>query len=335
MIRKKLPQRGRSASWSLEACGLVVLLGVAVLHAHFYVPQDLRSGAYPAYPGQGWIGEVWLNLPNEDVEHLLVAEQHMNSRPADFQFKTQWIDFPMGPVGDVADADLDTVGDLLDGYIYDVSDPSRLTEPMSNLVMRFTGMVKVTFQDESRILGGKGLPVWMDFGSYGFDGYRTSVAGVECYRRINTNEFETAWFNFGPSIEVLGLYPIEVTYFNNYDPKGVRGAPRGGFELYSWHGSPYDWPAADIPPPHSVFGPMTLAPPWPIYQPGDELPMERGDFDGDADIDLEDYQWLQICFDPTNTIGILAAGCDWVDFNLDLKLDLFDVNSYSLVATGP
>jgi len=304
------------------------------LQAHPNVPQADRAGAYPDYPGNGWVGEAFLNLPDDAVQHLLLAEQYVLGRTPDFTFRTQWIDFPMGPVSDVPDADLHTVGDLLDGYIYDVSDPSKLSLPMSHLLLRFSGLVKVRLEDESRTLGFIGPPVWMDYGSWGYDGYRTKVGAVTCYTILNTNEFDTAWYNFGPSIEVLGLYPIVITYFDNYDPDGSRGAPRGGFELYSWQGSPYAWPAAQTTPPHSRFGYMTLAPPWPIYQPGDELPLVQGDFNGDAAIDLHDYQWIQNCFDPSG-IGIFAAGCDWVNFNLDGKIDWIDANSFTVEETGP
>lgn len=331
MVGSRREYRSRSRSWiALAAFGLTL----TTLHAHPFVPQDTRVGAFPAFPGEGWAGEAFLNLPGNAAEHLLVAEKFVQGRIPDFTFRTQWIDFPAGPVSDVADADLLTVGDLLDGYIFDVSDPAKLNEPMSHLLLRFSGLVKVTLQDESRTLGYIGPPIWLDYGSWGFDGYRTTVGGVTCYSVINSNEFESAWYNFGPSIEVQGLYPIRVTYFNNYDPDGSRGAPRGGFELYSWQGSPYFWPAANSTPPHSVFGPMTLAPPWPIYQPGDQLPMERGDFDGNATIDLHDYQWIQNCF-CNDAVCFLAAGCDWVDFDLDAKINWTDADLFTKTQSGP
>lgn len=314
----------------VAACGSML----TALHAHPFVPQATRAGAYPDYPGDGWLGEAYLNLPDNSAIHLLAAEQSVIGKSPDFTFQTQWIDFPMGPTSDVADADLVTVGDLLDGYIYNVSDPAKLDEPMSHLLLRFTGLVKVTLEDESRTLGFIGPPVWLDYGSYGYDGYRTVVGGETCYAIPNTNQFESAWYNFGPSIEVMGLYPITVTYFNNYDPDGSRGAPRGGFELYSWQGSPYFWPAANSTPPHSVFGPMTLAPPWQVYQPGDELPMVRGDFDGNATIDLHDYQWMQNCF-CGDELCFMAAGCDWMDFNLDAEIDWTDAYLFTQAQPDP
>lgn len=324
----------RRVCFGVASVFLLAMVGLPASFGHPFVPQDTRAGAYPDYPGAGWRGEVFLNLPAESAEHLLVAEQYVIGRTPDFTFQTQWIDFPAGPVSDVADADLATVGDLLDDYIFNVSNAALLSEPMSHLLIRFTGLVKVTLADESRTLGYIGPPIWMDYGSWGFDGYRTSVGGVTCYSIINSNEFETGWFNFGPSIEVQGLYPIRVTYFNNYDPDGSRGAPRGGFELYSWQGSPYAWPAAETTPPHSVFGYMTLAPPGPIYQPGDELPMERGDFDGNALIDLRDFQWIQNCFCSQGPC-FFAAGCDWTDFNFDQKVDWVDAHLFTKSETGP
>lgn len=304
------------------------------LRAHPFIPQESRAGAYPNDPGEGWVGEAFMNLPDQAAAHLLAAEQYVVGRTPDFTFRTQWIDFPAGPVSDVPDADLETVGDLLNDYIYAVSDPSKLNQPMSHLLLRFTGLVKVTLADESRTLGFIGPPIWMDYGSWGYDGYRTRVGTETCYAVLDTNLFPNAWFNFGPSIEVQGLYPITVTYFNNYDPDGSRGAPRGGFELYSWQGSPYAWPAATVTPPHSRFGYMTLAPPWPVYQPGDELPMIRGDFDGNATIDLHDYQWIQNCF-CWESPCFFAAGCDWVDFNLDQRVDWNDARLFDETQTGP
>src|SRR3970282_1843899 len=88
------------------------------------------------------------------------------------------------------------------------------------------------------------MPIWVDFGSMGYDGFRTTVGGVTVYQVVNANVVGP-WYNFGPACEVLGLYPVTVTYFNNYDATGSRGAPQAGFELYSWHGSDFGWPAGE------------------------------------------------------------------------------------------
>ena len=324
------------------------------LHAHPPVPQEIRAGAYPTYPGDGWRGEAFLNLPDDAAEHLVLVELSIADKTPDFTFRTHWIDFPMGEISDVADADLQTVGDFLDGYIFNVSDPSKLNEPMSHMALRFTGLVKANWNDEMRdFVQRKTLPLWMSYGAYGYDGFRVNVGVGQqccltplpeeclfpgdradpccCFSIRNPEDAYSPWYEFGPSFVLLGLYPMTVTYFNNYDPDAVRGAPRAGFELYSWHGSEFHWPEGKRAT-HPIFGPMTLAPPWPIYQAGDELPTMLADIDGDADIDLEEFQWLQNCFGSQIS---LATGCDWVDFNADVKIDLTDAKLFESVFTGP
>jgi len=188
----------------------------------------------------------------------------------------------------------------------------------------------VVLADESRIRGEIGMPIWVDFGSMGYDGFRTTVGGVTVYQVVNAN-IVGPWYNFGPACEVLGLYPIMVTYFNNYDPTGVRGAPYAGFELYSWHGSDFAWPAGENMY-HDRRGPGTLVPPRVIYQPEDALPVVKGDFDADTHVDLRDYQWMQICFGSSI---VLASGCDWLDFDDDVDVDIADHTEFEKTMTGP
>lgn len=322
---------GITTHWAvLLVAGSAWLTHALVADAHTFVSQTFRAGAYPSYPGAGWVGEAFLNLPDESAVDLRSAEAFVAGRQPDFTFRTEWIDFPAGPIDSDLDAHFKTVGDFLDAYIYDVSDVSKLAEPFSHCLFRFTGFVKVTLEDEVRQLTFIGLPVWIDFGSMGYDGYRTKVGDQIPYRVQDAN-VAGPWVNFGPSLEVLGLFPVEITYFNNYDPDGTRGAPRAGFELYSWHGSEKNWPAGKQMT-HAVFGPGTIVPPRVIYQAEDILPVARGDFDGDADVDLEDFRWFVLCFGQS---FILASGCDWMDFDGDADIDLTDLEAFDAALRGP
>ncbi len=322
-------RRGTFLWVALRAAAFSATL-VGTLHAHPFVSQAYRAGACPAHDGNGWIGEAFLNIPESSATELRTADSYVMGRTPDFTFRTPLIDFPAGPTSFRLDRDFDTVGDFLNAYIYDVSDPAKLDEPFGNLYLRFTGLVKVVLADETRIRGELALPVWVDFGSMGYDGYRTTVGVETCYRTINAN-FTDPWYNFGPGCEVLGLYPIEVTYFNHYDPDNSLGAPYAGIELYSWHGSEYDLPAGKQMT-HAVRGPGTLVPPRVIYQPGDELPVVKGDFDADADVDLRDFQWLQNCFGGAVA---LAAGCDGFDFEDDVDVDGTDFQAFQESIAGP
>jgi len=262
---------------------------------------------------------------------LVRAERFLANRSPDFTFRTKWIDFPAGPVDSDLDANFDTVGDLLDDYIYDVSDQSKLDEPFGTLLLRFSGLVSVRLEDEIRVRDYIALPVWIDYGIMGYDGYRLRV-GVTVYRLPNVNWIERPFYNFGPSIEVLGLYPIEITYFNSYDPEGVMGNSRAGVEVYSWHGGGAPWPAGDNMV-HEIYGPATLAPPWVIYQESDIKPAVRGDFDADYDIDLRDVQWYQFCSDPS--YFFLPSGCDAMDLDSSGRIDEADFAAFQAILRGP
>ena len=322
-------------SWWCAVVLTTLFPATAITRAHIYIPQDRRAGAYPDYEGGGWKAEVFLNIPDESAIHLIAAENYVEDRQPDFTFRTDWIDFPAGESDSELDADFQTMGDFLDDYIYDVSDPSKLDAPFCSFLIRFTGYLKVRLEDESRIRGGFiGLPVWVDLGSLGYDGYRTRVGGETTYVNYDAN-LSGPWTQFGPSIELLGLYPIEFTFYNRYDPDGSLGAPRAGVELYSWHAGGLTLPGG-MNMVHSEFGPGTIVPPSVIFQAQDVVPAVRGDFDGDADIDFADFRWFQVCFEPPDGgFVILASGCDWLDMDGDGDVDLDDYRSFEPLAVGP
>lgn len=295
-------------------------------------------GTFPRYDGSGWFAEAFLNLPDSAVLNLREASTYVAGRSPDFTFHTDWIDFPAGPVAFKPDNQFVTIGDFLDDYIDYVSAPDQLNEPFGNFYLRFSGLWKITFADETRLEHPtNSLPIWADFGSMGYDGFGTNagrIVGpftpVVCYRTMNANTVGP-WNNFGPGVELPGLYPVEVTYFNRYDPTGTLGAPNAGIELYSWTGQGPLWPSGENAI-HAVFGPMTLASPDLIYTLDDVVTPLLGDFDADSDFDLVDIQGMMNCLGGAD---FLAAGCDWMDFDGDVDIDEGDFLRFLPLIEGP
>ncbi len=293
--------------------------------ADFPVRRDRRSGAsVEGNRGQGWKAEAFLNIPDSEMTNLLTVERYVQRRTPDLTFRTLWIDFPSGPVGVDLDENFATLGDFLDDYIFDVSSPALLDEPFGNFLIRFKGFVKVVLEDGSQ--PNIGMPTIVDFGTLGADGYRM-VAGESLYRQIRVQPnfpffFENAFF-FS-----LGMYPIEVTVFNRYDPGNLLGYGLAGIELYSWHGG-ISLPGGDNMV-HRLFGPATLVPPRIIYQEEDIVPYVEGDFDGNYNIDLLDYTQLFRCFFPPIScpsgpgLFFCFEWCQDFDIDDDQDLDLQD-----------
>jgi hypothetical protein len=308
--------------------------GLTTLDAHEFVPRSQLSGAYPPNPGTGWLVEAYIDLPAEAVQSLIAAENYVDGLAPDFTFRTPWIDFPAGPADSALDADLETLGDFLNDHIYDLSDPSMVDEPMSHFFLRFTGYLKVRLSDETRTeLAFVGLPVWVDLATQGYDGYRTKVGETTAYRAPDVNLNNIPWTHFGPAVERLGLFPITVTYFNRFDPQGNLGAPRAGIELYSYYSESDRFYPAGGQMLHPTFGFGRLVPPDVIYQDEDLQPILPGDFDGDTDIDLIDYQWLQFCGDPT--FFILPSGCHAYDFDGNNQISREEINLFLAAFAGP
>ena len=323
-ISKAQYQRHGLSVGRLFCAGIIwfALVPFVPVRGHFFVPRDQRAGAFPPRPGTGWKGEAFLNIPLESATHLLSVEFYVEGRTPDFTFRTPWIDFPAGPVDIDLDANFQTIGDFLNDYLFDVSDPSKLDEPMSHFFLRFTGLVKFRLSDEVRTdLPFIGMPLWADFATMGYDGYRTIVGTQTIYRVPDVNLNNNPWTTLGPSIEVLGLFPVTVTYFNRYDPTGVLGAEFLGIELYGYFPSEKDYPAGrQMFNERHGFG--RLVPPDVVYltDAEDVLPATSGDFDADMDIDLADAQWLQYCANPD--FDPLPSGCHIYDVNSDGVISL-------------
>lgn len=309
--------------WHLTLIFITASLSGALgnVRADVFINESFRVGAFPDYPGSGWFAEVYLDIPDADARSLFFAETYIESTAPDFTFRTEWIDFPAGTTAYELDADYATMGDLLNDYLTDVSDPSKLDEPIRNFVIRFSGLLKVRLEDDT--VGSVPPPAWVDFGTYGYDGYRLKIAQT-IYRFPLVAPLDFFWRENG-IMNIGGLYPIEYTWFNQWDPMGTLGTETVGMELYSWHGGGLELPGGENMN-HPQFGFGTIVNPAIIYQPGDEQPVPVGDFDGDGHVNLRDANWFNICFSgPLGEVPILLGlECDRFDFDKDTDVDIDD-----------
>lgn len=326
----KSPSRPRIPVWCIW--GLVALSGLAAGPAagHFFVVVGDRVGPSPTHAGSGWVGEAFLNLSDQAATELLSSEIYIMNRQPDFTFRTTYIDFPAGPDDFALDADLATIGDFLDDYIFDVSDPAKLNTPMGNFVLRFNGLVNVRFEDST--LGTYGLDVLLDFATQGFGAYRTRIGATNIYSLSDTR-FGGPLFGENGLIQALGLFPIQITYLNRYDPNAQFNHEKVGVELYSWHPGGLPWPAGqllNIP----GFGLAAVTPPSVIYQAQDiPLPV-KGDADGDLASTLGDFRAMQNCYTGAGAFA-LSPSCTALDFDNDGDIDGRDTLIFNGAMLGP
>jgi hypothetical protein len=328
-IRCPVESSAQSLFWLLAIAAALTVRASA--QAHFFVSPLDRVAASPSEPGTGWSAEVFLDIPDNWASSLLSAETYTAGLSPDFTFRTAYVDFPPGPADALLDAEVPDMGTFLGGGISDVSDPDRLGHPMGNFVIRFKGLVNV--RPEVNTLGIVGLPVLLDFGTQGYGGYRLKIGATSIYR-IQNHVFngDNPFFTENALVHGLGLFPIECTYLNRYDPAGEFGHERVGVELYSFYAGGLPWPAgANFVDP--VFGEMTITPPTAIYQPDGVPPLARGDFDGDGSITLADFAGAQRCYSGPD--GSIALTCSVMDFDSDGDVDGFDIERLTDLLAGP
>lgn len=327
---------------------LTVLIMAVPAMAHVFIENDQRSGAIPAYDGSGWVCEVFLDIPDDNAAHLLAAEAYVLKRPPDFTFKTQWIDFPSGPTGSRLDTSFATMSDFFDDHIFDVSDPTMLNQPFGNFLFRCNGVLSIRAEDdiETVIIGNNAntaqLPTWVEVGTFGNDGFRTEVGTQTVYRIPIVTGPTNQFFHENMICLGLGMYPIKVTFFNRYDPTNEFMMDSAGVEVYSLHGSPFEYPGGDILVlPDGT--PASLIPPRVIYQTEDILPLADGDFNADGVVDMLDFQWMQHCHtgpggdDVFPPVGCSITSCTncapgmdggYMDFDDDGDVDGVDFSAF-------
>ncbi len=318
------------------SCFVVALtMATNIGSAHFFVEQRDRVGPSPQVLGNGWLAEVYLDIPDASAVALLNAEIFIADRTPDFTFRTTYIDFPAGPSDGKLDTEFATIGDFFDDYVFDVSDPGKLDEPFGNFVIRFSGLLNVQLRDSS--FEQYGLPLLIDFATQAHGGYRTRIGTTSIYRVQNSAFVGSPFMTENAVLLGLGLFPIQVTYLQQFDPTNALGNELAGVELYSWHPNGLPWPAgAAMNDPR--FGDMTVTSPNVIYQPG-QIPMPtKCDYNGDSRCDLLDMQVLQLCFGGDG-VDILANGgdplCLVFDFDDDGDVDESDGQLCALTAAGP
>ncbi len=330
-----------------------VAIGVAMAtsfsaHAHVFVENDQRTGAIPPYEGGGWVCEAFLGIPDDDASHLLSAEAYVSKRTPNLTFKTEWIDFPAGPTGSRPDTTFATLGHFLDDHIFDVSDLGQLDEPFGHFLFRCKGVLAVRTQDDiETVIGGNNantaqLPTWVEVGTFGNDGFRTEIGSQLIYRIPIVTGPTNQFFHDNMICLGLGMYPITITYFNRFDPTNEFNMGSAGVEVYSLHGSPFHYPGGEILAlPDGTTA--SLIPPRVIYQEGDVLPIEDGDFNADGAVNMLDFQWMQHChtgsggdnvFPPVGCSIASCTDCDsktvggFMDFDDDGDVDEFDFSAF-------
>lgn len=267
----------------------------------------------------------------QDRGTLSFAEDYVADKQPDFTFETDWIDYPSGPEALGRDDAYPTIRDFLVGNFRNVSDAGALAEPFGDFLIRFSGFLKVTFDDDTT---DAGLPVWVDFGTFGYDGYRL-VVGETIYRWPLV-PIEDFFWRENPICEAVGLYPITITMFNRYDPGNAFGYGDVGIELYSWHGSERAWPVGERMI-HPTRGAGSIIPPRVIYQIQDVSPVGLADFNADGGVDLRDARWFQHCYSGPSKGEFLALrpGCLAFDFDQDRDIDLEDHQLFEELLDGP
>ncbi len=320
--------RGRQGVISWLPAGVLLLAFAPTSHSHLFIFDSQRAGAAPCQPGNGWFVECFYGISDEAAANLLTAEAYVSEESPTFTFRAQYLDWPAGPAAYGLDADFETLGDLLDDYISDLSDLDALDLPFDHFLLRATGYVNARLRDSDF---QPAPPVWMDFGLAVFDGGRVRMSTTTITRIL----FPQPPYGYGTEnaiIESPGAYRVEVTLFNRYDPQNEFGAERAGIELLTCHEDGMDTPSGFLLV--CDMGDAKIAPPWYFYDAEDVLPVMPSDFDVDNDVDLRDIAGFQACFTGPGNKGALDEGCRTFD-DEDNDVDLLDFSIFVGSIGGP
>lgn len=313
---------------ALLAVALALGLAPGRAGAHFFVSPLDRTSASPDAPGTGWRAEVYLDIPDNFAGSLLSAESYVAGRAPDFTFETAYVDFPPGPEDALLETEVADLGEWLGDGVTAVSDPAKLAHPMGNFLIRFSGLVNVRLAVNT--LDIVGLPVLLDFGTQGYGGYRLRIGTTSIYR-VQNHVFNgnNPFFTENALVHGLGLFPLQFTYYNRYDPTDAAGHERVGVELYSFYAGGLPWPAgANFT--STRFGNMTVTPPSAIYQPENIPPLARADADADGSVTLADFAAAQRCAG-----GSPEPACAALDLDGDGAVADFDLEWLTRLLAGP
>lgn len=305
-------------------------VAVASSSAHIFIFPWQRAGTAPCYRGQGWHVECFYDLPDNAADNLLTAEQYIRDKSPTFTFHADYIDWPAGERVNDLDTSFATMGDFLNDYVSDFSDPGAPSWPFRHFLLRATGYFIVDLNDAKDPFSP---PIRKDYGLFAYDGGRVRIDTTTIFRIVVPIQPESFYFEDGifPS---PGLYQIEVTFFQRYNPGGTDGTEYAGVELRTCQQDGLDLPGQDYLPCPEGQGTAKGTPPRLIYRADDILPDTIGDFDADNDVDLYDFSRFQRCFTASQFEGEYEAGCEKFDLDGD---DDVDIEEYALnfaVLTG-
>ncbi|RJP34581.1 MAG: hypothetical protein C4547_10585 [Phycisphaerales bacterium] len=308
--------------------------GAGQAQGHIFIFGNQRAGAPACGDGVGWYVEAFHAIPEEHAANLLTAEQYAAQRQPTFTFRADYIDWPMGPTATDFDTAFETMGDFLNGHVRDLSDPNALDLPFDNFLLRATGYVYIRLQDSSYYFEEPPPPIYYDIGMVTFDGGRVFIDPTTLFRMLIPEPPE-GFMSDDAVCDFPGLYPLQVNYFQHYDPANEHGADRAGVELLACRTDGLPLPSGEHLRFRCQTGPGYGLPPAAIYQPDQLEPVKDGDFDVDGDVDLRDVKYWQACYTGPDFNGRMNYGCTALDFDTDDDVDLDDYAHFIEQYTGP
>lgn len=343
-----MPQAGRSRSRALIGpssfklagavsllCVICALIPAGPTDAHIFIGKYQRIGAVPCGPGTGWSVECFHAIPDADATSLLAAETYVDGPPPlspTFTFHADYLDWPAGFVQSDLDSTFVTMGDLLNDYISNLSDPNALDLPFDNFLIRATGVVNAQWVDNSH----PSLPdIWFDFGILSNDGGRIRLDTTTIFRILLPLP-EPSFYTYDAIIPFPGAYPIEVTFFQRNDPTNAVGMDRAGFEFLSCYLDGFELQSDELMQClETNDGPGTAMAPWHVWAVEDVTAILPGDFDVDNDFDMADYAELQRCHTGPGFKEPLSDYCKEFDLEPDGDVDNNDFNVMVPNFVGP
>lgn len=319
--------RCSGARWMLVVAALLAA-GSPVGQGDVIIPESERTGMAPCAVGTGWVVECFYGIPPESATNLLLAETWAATQTPTFTFRAEYIDWPAGGPVVRPDATFATMGDFLNGYVSDLSDPAALDLPFDSFLLRATGQLDMRFEDT---VFPDQLPLmWFNVGMTTWDGGRVRVGGATIFRVLSPSFSTFGWEN--AVILAAGTYPITATYLQRSHPE----TPMAGVELLSCHAPDVQGltvnSSKQLPCPVGlpVGTPVTV-----IYAPGDLLAPEPGDVDGDSDVDMRDVMYMQTCYTGPEPAFPVWGPCAGFDADGDGGVGPFDADVVLPGMNGP
>lgn len=325
-------RHGLRSVLSLAAALLLAAPAQAQDRSHVFVFSRQRLGAAPCEPGTGWRVECFYDIPEPSVGNLRDAELYVNGVEPTFTFHTDYLDWPAGDPSVVPDTEFATLGDFLNDYISDVSDPEALDLPFDrHFLLRASGGINIRLVDSSYPYPTP--PVFFEMGLVAADGGKIFIDPTTIVRLL-LPEPPPSFIAEDPVTDLPGVYPFAITYLQRFDPDNRFGAGNAGFELLTCHrdGLPL---ASGVHLEYRCGYPGLAIPPWYVYQPESIQPILECDFEVDGDVDLADFSHFQRCYTGPGNENPFEYGCFIFDSEGDDDVDLADFDYFFPLMTEP